>query len=385
MGYDMQRKALAKLHAEGELEQVTGLHPFLQFLDRGNPRFNGNTSIMVTQLNLDLPGEVFWLIERNGAGRPFHYWPIPTTWIRELPSAKRPFFTLSFGSLQQDIPIEEMIWFKYPDPGNPYGRGTGTGNALGDELDIDEAAAKYTKSFFTNDATPSLLIGLAGASPEQIKRARNKWDEQHRGFFKSFRTHFFRTKLDVKQLSTPLKDMQLNALRTLERDTIIQNYGVPPEIMGIVTNSNRATIAGARDIMGREVVLPRLEFLKSHLQTLASEFDDRLILGFESPIPDDREFELQVMKTQPGAFEANEVRTMAGKAPKDELEGVHFIPGNVVPTQFDDNGVPTNPQAGMNGGTTLVPANSSDDDDDKANGHANGHALTDPLWARDLQ
>ena len=44
------------------------------------------------------------------------------------------------------MPPEDVIVFKDPDPANPYGRGSGIGKALGDELDTDEFAAQHIEN-----------------------------------------------------------------------------------------------------------------------------------------------------------------------------------------------------------------------------------------------
>lgn len=356
--YEDRRRMMRKLADAGELREVPPRHPFLELQRRGNPRIRGWQSRFVTQATIDLTGEAFWMLERNGAGRPFFYWPIPPHWIRQLPQPGHPFFDISFGTLHKQVPVADMVWLKMPDPLNPYARGAGTGVALADELDIDEATAKYVKGFFENDATPSLMIGLQGASEDQMHRAERKFNEHGRGFFKRFRAHFSRTKLDVKQLSQNLGDLGVTELRQQQRDTTHQGYGIPPEIIGIVENSNRATIDAAKTIFGEQVLLPRLTFERDEWQPIAEEFDERLILDFESPVPENRDFRLSAMKAQPAAPEINEWREMQGLLPDEKLAGKHFVPAAILTQELDGSEpVPEEDEDDSKGALVQLPLN----------------------------
>ncbi len=325
-----RRSRMAEMRKDGELREIE-THPLLSLLDNANPMMTGRTARQVTQTYLDLKGEAFWILERNNQGMPIEFWPVPPHWIVETPSAKRPFYRVNFKNWQGQIPAEEMIWLKDPDPENPYGRGTGIGESLTDELETDEYAAKYLKSWFYNRAVPELLIGVEGADEGALNRAKHKWENEHRGFWKAFRSYWHSGKMDVQQLGYSFQQQQLMELRRQERDTIMNVYGLSPEVMGVVENSNRATAQAADYIFSRWVLAPRLEFLRSEMQEyLVPQFDERLILEYVSPIPADHEFSLQVATAAPWSLTRNEWREMQG-LPEDEVGGdFYFMPLNLM-------------------------------------------------------
>jgi hypothetical protein len=114
--------------------------------------------------------------------------------------------------------------------------------------------------------------------------------------------------------------MQFSELRSQEADIIMQVWGIPPELFGRLANSNRATITLALQIFGKSVLVPRLERLRHWLQAnLVPEYDSPLILEYDSPVPEDREFSLSVMKAQPAAFQLNEYRELANLQEDDTL------------------------------------------------------------------
>jgi hypothetical protein len=47
----------------------------------------------------------------------------------------------------------DVITMRNHDPEDPLGRGVGTAFSLGDELDTDEYAARFTKNYFWNNAS----------------------------------------------------------------------------------------------------------------------------------------------------------------------------------------------------------------------------------------
>ncbi len=334
--FDIRQAIYKKLQAKGghltePLEEIHK-HPFLDLLAHPNKALKGRQAIQMTQVWIDLKGEGYWVLDRNLAGMPIGAWPVPPHWITETPTKNRPTYRVSFKGWQGQIPETEVLAFRDPDPENPYVRGSGVAESLGDELDIDEYAAKHMKAWFYNKATPDMLIGVQGADRSHLEAAKRQWEHDHRGFFRAFRTHWHSGKIDVKQLQNTFADMQLVDVRKFERDAVQQVFGTPPEILGIVENSNRATIDAAEVIFARWVLVPRLDLLRAVLQEdLLSQFDRRLILDFESPIPADRTHMLDVAKAAPWALTRNEWRAMQG-LPRDPEGDVYLVPLNLFPT-----------------------------------------------------
>lgn len=321
-----RKKLLKQSEANGNLQEIED-HPLLDFLDFGNPQLNGKASMETTQIHMDLVGEAFWLLERNGLGSPVAWWPIPPDWIKNLPAQDRPFFVLSIGTLAQvNVPEKEIISFFEPDPANPYGRGTGIAKSLGDELETDEYAAKHLKAFFFNRARPDVIISGDTLSRDDTSRLEERWLDKHQGFWNAWKPHFLSRKVDIKEMGQSFENMQMVEIRKHERDTIIQVYGVPPEKFGIVNESKRSTIAAADFFWTKDIIAPRLEALRTVLQRdLIPMFDDRLILDFESPTVEDAEHRLTIMKGASWAFTRNEWRKEAGLDPAPEDSGDMYV------------------------------------------------------------
>ncbi len=332
MSQEDRSKAITKGLSKGEFEELDN-HPILEVLNGGNKYLPGSMNLQVAQIHIDSVGGAYLWKQRNGVGVVEDIIPLPPHWVVRTPvPGGEPVFKVSIGSLQEDIPEEEMIWIKDPNPVNPYVRGTGMAFSMIDELETDEFAAKHTKSWFFNNARPDIIVSAEGLEKGGTKRLEEDWLQKNQGMMKRFKPYFLNTKVSVQQLNSSFKDMNLVKLREFERDLFMQVFGIPPEIMGLVENSNRATIGSAETIFARFVLIPRLEMQRTVYQRdLVPEYDNRLILDYESPLREDTEFKLQVMQAQPHAFTVDEWRKLAGdKELEDDKGKVFSIPFNVI-------------------------------------------------------
>lgn len=330
-------KILKQVRDAGELIEVLD-HPFLTFLRRGNAVLTGRQVRALNTVYIDLLGESYVIKQRNAVGAPETAWPVPPHWVLETPTPQRRMFRLGYGSWQVEVPDTDVLCLANPNPVNPYARGSGLAQSLADELNADEYAAKYAAAFFFNRARPDLIIAGEGLNPEVVKQLEAKWTAKLQGAKNAFKPFFMNKAIEVKEIGQNLEQMRLVELRQHERDTIIQVFGIPPEIMGVLTNSNRATIDAADYLMARYVVLPRLEFQReAYQERMLPEYDDRLVLEYESPIAADRELHLRAMQAAPWAARVDEWRAMQGLEPLEDGSGqVHMVPLSVAPTEAID-------------------------------------------------
>ena len=325
---------------EGELDEIQD-HPLVEALHCGNPMHTSRDVRQLAQIYMDLVGECFLYKERNAMGVPYCFWPIPPSWVSQTPKSPGDTYEVRYGGWQDEIKDEDVLWIKTPRPDQPFGRGSGYGTALSDELETDEYLAKFLKMFFYNSARPDMLImPTAEAGPsswdlnrKQMARLERHWLSRLQGFGRAMRPFFLSRHVEVKTFDHNFQNLQLKDVRASERDIIRQVFGIPPEIMGMLENSNRSTIAAADFFFNQYVIVPRLEVLRTHLQEkLAPEYDENLILDFDSPVQDDKEFTVEAAKSFPWAFNVDELRKMMNQKPLGGEQGkVHMVPVNMMP------------------------------------------------------
>jgi len=330
MGPYDRHAEIRRLKQAGEVTQIE-IHPLLILLNTANPFMTGSAGRLLTQLYRDIVGESFWALGMNPLGVPSEFWPLPPSWVTDLPVGEDGVYQLQIAGQRFTLPKDDVIWFRDPDPADPYGRGAGTAESLTDEIETDEYAAQFVKTFFRNRAKPELLISIEGLDGEQLKEAKQRFENQHQGFGRAHRSWWHNTKIDVKELTQKFTDMELQQLRESERDTVINVFGVPPEQLGIVTSSNRATAHESENIMATSVLVPRLEPFREQLQEeLVPRYDGRLILDYVSPVPSDRTFALEVMKAAPYMFTRADWRELAEFENRGEGDDVHLQPLNLT-------------------------------------------------------
>ncbi len=331
----MRKSLLTQAENEADLNEIHD-HPLLDLLVDGNQLISGHQIHKMSMVQRDLVGESFWVKERGALGVITGIWPVAPQWIMSTPTPTTQMYRVSFRGWQGFIPATEILWFRDPDPANPYWRGTGVGQSLSDELETDEYTAKYVKQFFFNSARPDIIVSPKGdgamMGPEEAYRLEQNWTKEHQGFWRAFKPMFAARPLEVTQLENNFRAMQMKDLRLHVRDICLQVWGMPPEIMGIVENSNRATAAAAEYIFSKWVVVPRLEDWRIDFQRLlVPEFDERLIIDYISPIDEEKDFTLSVMEKFPWAFDCDEVRDLAGRSElEDELGSFHMEPSNLT-------------------------------------------------------
>lgn len=342
-GLKQRRDLAAQATEDGELVQITD-HPMLDAMHNANSFQTGQGMRKVTQLHLDLVGEAFWLKERAQGG-PLDgmvtgVWPVPPNWILSTPTPQFRFFRVGFRGWRGAIPDTEFVWFSDPDPANPYARGSGTAMSLADELETDEYTAKHLKAFFYNRARPDLIIWPKDGNVNEgnVKRLEQDWLSRTAGFWRAFKPYFMTRAVEVKELDQNFRQLALVPLREFERNAIMQVFGMPPEILGVLQNSNRSTIDAADFLMQSYIVVPRLEFIRSVIQErLAPEYDERIIVDYPSPVKEDEAQMLSAAKAAPWALDLDEWRAMTNHKPMDNPKAgaLRMVSSSVKPMSVE--------------------------------------------------
>jgi len=372
------RKSMAH-RSSLEFEQQFN-HPLMDLLSYGNEMMDGNAVLRVTQTHIDLAGEGFWYLEKDPKfGVPSAIWPIPPHWVMNFPTRDHMFYKLRYLGQEIEIPVTHMVAFINPNPANPYGRGRGLGRAIADELETDEYASKHTKNFFYNQARPDVIVSGASITRDDANRLENQWNSKFRGFWQAWKPYFLTRDIKVHQLTQGFENLHMIELRKFNRDMFISVLGAPREKFGIVNESKRATIAAADMFWNKDIISPRVNFLRGIIQReLVPLFDERLILDFESPVSEDKDYELDVMKAAPWAFTKNEWRVQAGKMDLGEAGEVFHSPLNAVEFGVDEGMPEVKVAAGAGSDPNKVPEESGDGTNPADNQQASASVLTFP-------
>ena len=252
----------------------------------------------------DLVGEAYLLKVRNPSGHVIGLQPIAPSWVVSTPTATAKYWEIyplgTAGGNSIYVPVEDVICFKDIDLNDPYGRGRGTSEAIGDEIQTDEYSAKYAKNLFFNDATPSAIIYAPNGNKETADQIKQSWLQKMAGLHHAKEPMVLTgegSKFE-KIAQTPTELDFVNSRKFL-RDSVNEHYQLPPEVMGILQNSNRSTIDDAEYFLNKNVLADRLQMFERviNIQLLWEDFDKgrTLILKHENNITEDVEQKLQIL------------------------------------------------------------------------------------------
>ena len=339
-------------------------HPAQALLNRPNPEHTGYQLRTMIQTFMELCGEAFLLIDRDTDGTPNALHPVPPHWVEDLPTSDTPFFRMRLKGSPVDVPRVDVVWFRDINPYDPYGRGLGAAQSAADEILADQYAAKQNVRFFYNGARPDIMMVLKGKmrSPLEAKRIKEQWSEQYGGLWNAHKLALVEGDVvDIKPLGTAPKDMEFSQLRKSSRDNIVGNWGMPPSMVGIVEDVNRANADTAIFLFAKWIVYPRLiGFQDTITSDLLSQYPKYpgCWLEHTDPVPENQGQRAKEMlaafqsKQSPVTF--NELRSTLGLKPDPN--------GDTYPTK---------------NGWSYRPGGDSEGPQDQEDGPSNGPDLDD--------
>lgn len=284
----------------GSNAEALGEHEVYDLLENPCPTFpelDGWTLRYLTFAYIDLVGECGWLKVRDGK-RIIALLPIPKAWILEKPTIGNHYYQIlpygTLGGMSLTVAPEDFVYFKDVNLEDPYGNGKGLSESIADELETDEYASKYQKNFFFNDATPPYVVTGYQGNEQGADRLKKTLKEKLGGFRKAREPAILTGAMDIKPIGTSPKELDMVESRKFLRDECLQHYQLPPEVFGIVENSNRATIDSSFYLTQKNVIIPRLRFFERVVNAqLLDEFDD-LCCYHDVKIIEDETLNLQV-------------------------------------------------------------------------------------------
>lgn len=322
-------------------------HPLLDVINAPNPFQSRYQFMYLGTMYKLLVGEEFWQI--NFAGQlPAEMWLAPPAFMSVIPHATEYISHYEYKRSGMDKPIpftvDEIIHIKTPNPYNEY-RGLSPAQALTVDLSTEVYARKFQEKLFHNDATPGFVLEYPAENmptSDIRKELMTEWDDRFKGVNNARRTAFlWGAKANILTLSN--SDMQYEALRKFNRDSILGAYHVPRSILGITEDVNRANAEAANYSFAQYCILPELcELRESINREFVSFFGDNLMLDFDNPVPEDKVVQINnaVALYKNGIAKLNEARTMVELDPVDEGEEFYKEPA---------------PQIGFGGNNQIPP------------------------------
>ena len=203
--------------------------------------------------DVDFAGNSFWVVRNNQLKRLRPDW---VTIITASPNSEvhpsdpdAELFGYIFqpgglGSGQDPIaftPDEVAHFAPYPDP-TAYGRGMSWLNPIISEIRGDKASTEHKLAFFSNGATPQLVVSFdSSVSPDAVKAYIAASEARSAGAHNAYKTMYMGGGSDAKVVGADLRQLDFTQLQGHAETRIAAAAGVPPVIVGLSEGLQAAT------------------------------------------------------------------------------------------------------------------------------------------------
>jgi HK97 family phage portal protein len=310
-----------RLKSVDRIEEVTD-HPLLTLLRQVNPLHNAFDLWELTQVYLEVHGRAFWYLDRDLLGVPRNIWILPTQNVtpRRNPDSRQPvdFYEYRTGAKRQEFAADEVIFFRYPDPRDPYLGGLSPLRACFEQVSLASEFAATKSAIYENRALPSALISPDNVLGEEERdRLETQWNAKlRRGG--AGRVIVAESGMRVSLLSQSLGDLAALAEMGATKEDITNAFHVP--IAFFTGNTNLANLQASQAQHMSQAVGPRLQRRDEKLnEQLVPLFDPggRLFLASQDPVPVDQELGIrqEELDLKFGVVTINEQRSERGLPP----------------------------------------------------------------------
>jgi HK97 family phage portal protein len=329
-----------------DIEIVGALHSFKNFAKPFNKPNEFMTFKFIKkwcQTQLDLCGMSVIYKAKNMLGQTWELWPLNMNDFNgaydsqgapiELDSSIMPrdiFYVFLIGGKQYVFSINEIILLMYPHPLYKW-IGASPIQQQAYAVDIQTYVEIYERDFFANSARIDMIlssdIDITQTKADEIK---SRWKEKYQ---KNYH--------DIAVLGSGLKpvpmkytntDFEFLHLSQWSKDMVLGAYRTPESKLGKSGSENRQNAVISDIYYAKECIQPRLTIWDEECtKEVISQFDDRIELRHENPIPRDRQIETQearIYLSGAPCLTINEARKYRNL---DKIEGGDRI---VIPNNF---------------------------------------------------
>ena len=221
---------------------------------------------------------------------------------------------------------DQVCHFKpLPDPLHEFRGRTWLSTVLSD-VEADDALSTYKHSFIRNAATPQMVVSFdPSITKEAFQTFTQRFEAEHRGAMKAFKTLFLGAGADVKVVGADFEKLSMKAVQGAGETRIAAAAGVPASYLGISEGLagsalNAGNYNAARRRFADGTIRPLWRAAAGALQTLVPPPDPASRLWF-----DDRD----VPFLQEDVLDAAEIRAKDATTMRQLVDG-GFDPASVV-------------------------------------------------------
>ena len=330
-----ERIASIPLRLYNSKDELIDEHPFYDLLKHFNPDTTQFSGKELLSIYLDLTGECYILMAKDGLGIPRElYFRQPDRMTPKVKDGIIDHYIYLEGGKEVTYPREDILFFRYPSPTNPV-RGASPVQRKAYAYDTDKYNQIYQLNVFKNGVhLKQVLQSEKNIPPEQVKKILTLFDQTYGGVDKVGKTAALIGGMTLETVGVSNKDMEFMLLANWTMRQLASAYHTPPQKLSHPEQTNLANMKALDISWNRECILPRLvriaEIFNTFMILLYKE--KGLYCKFDNPVPADEEFLLKKRESNLKTFviSPNEARIEDGL---DEAEWgkVPLAPFSIAP------------------------------------------------------
>jgi len=188
--------------------------------------------------------KVYWMLNRNPAGFIKELYPLNPALVETIVDKNNIVKHYIYNRLLRIIP-DDMLVFSGFNPNTPTGDGgSSILDALKLEYESDYYAAKFGKKFFENSTRVNGVITVDKDVPstkEDMEAVLAMWKKAHQGADNAYKVGALLSGMNYTEMGQTMRDMEYIEGRKEITQRIIQTYGIPNSVYGLVEKIDRAT------------------------------------------------------------------------------------------------------------------------------------------------
>ena len=260
-------------------------HPMLALLQNPNPFYGDIALWMATLVSFLIAGNAYWIIVRNGAGRPVELWYTPH-WMMEprWPEDGSTFishyrYAPGGGSAPIEVATDDVVHFRHGiDPRNVR-MGLSPLDGVIREIFVDLESSNFVAALLRNMGVPGVVISPKGGAmpaPEDVE-ATKTWFRQAFGGDNRGGPLVMGAPTDVQPYGFNPQQLNMSEGRDVAEERVCACLGIPAAVVGFGAGLQQtkvgATMEELRKLAWNNGVLPFARMLADELQrSLLGEF-----------------------------------------------------------------------------------------------------------------
>lgn len=269
--------AITRENRDGGTDDVPD-HPLIQLVQNPNPFYGDIALWMATVIVFAITGNAYWLIVRNGVGRPAELWFVPP-WLMEpkYPAGGEVFishyrYSPGGGAEPVNIDPDDVIHFRYGINPRNIRLGLSPIDGVIREIFVDLESSNFVASLLRNMGVPGVVISPKGGAmpaPADVE-ATKAWFKEAFGGDRRGGPLVMGAPTDVSPYGFNPQQLNMSEGRDVSEERVCACLGVPAAVVGFGAGLQQtkvgATMEELRKLAWHNGVLPVARMMVDELR-----------------------------------------------------------------------------------------------------------------------